>query len=69
MFNSPLHYCTLCREYVELDQSQADCAREHGCTSEACPLKAYFLDEQPSRPNVDAGREPPTPAPPEPGSG
>ena len=48
MFNSPPHYCTLCRTYVELDQSQPECAREYGCTLDACPLKASFCGQPPS---------------------
>jgi hypothetical protein len=42
MFNSPLHYCPVCREYVPLDQSRRECAREHGCMPEACPLAHLF---------------------------
>ena len=43
MFNSPLHYCPLCRQYVALDQSQSECAREHDCSPEQpCPLAHLF---------------------------
>lgn len=43
MFNSPLHYCPVCRQYVALDQSQRECAREHGCLpQQACPLAHLF---------------------------
>jgi hypothetical protein len=41
MFDSPFDACPVCREIVLLDQTQAQCAREHGCTG-ACPLEAYF---------------------------
>ena len=42
MFNSPLQFCALCKQYVELDQTQAECAAKHGCVGEACPLAKQF---------------------------
>ncbi len=43
MFNSPLEYCTVCRMYVALDQSQGECAAEHGCSpQQPCPLTHLF---------------------------
>ncbi|HWQ40376.1 MAG TPA: hypothetical protein VNM24_17490 [Burkholderiales bacterium] len=43
MFDSPLHYCPVCRQYVALDQSQPECAREHGCSPrQPCPLAHLF---------------------------
>jgi len=43
MFNSPLHHCPACRQYVALDQSQRECASEHGCSPEQpCPLAHLF---------------------------
>ena len=43
MFNSPLHYCPVCRQFVALDQSRRECAREHGCLpQQPCPL-AHLL--------------------------
>lgn len=44
MYNSPLQYCSECRQYVELDQTQAECARLHGCRIERCPLTQLFTD-------------------------
>jgi ferredoxin len=41
MFDSPFEYCTVCGQYVLLDQTQAQCAREHGC-ARACPLQQFF---------------------------
>jgi len=38
MFNSPLQYCAVCKQYVELDQSVEECAARHGCVPESCPL-------------------------------
>ena len=43
MFDSPIEPCPVCGEMVLLDQTQAECAREHGCHSETpCPLQKYF---------------------------
>jgi len=43
VFNSPLHYCTACRQYVALDQGQRECAHEHGCPpDQPCPLAHLF---------------------------
>jgi hypothetical protein len=43
MFDSPFEYCLVCKEYVLLDQTQRQCAREHGCDRIAkCPLQQFF---------------------------
>lgn len=43
MLDSPFEFCTACRQYVLLDQTQRQCAREHGCAEPAkCPLRRYF---------------------------
>lgn len=43
MFDSPMDYCTVCGEMVALDQTRAECAREHGCSPDTvCPLLDYF---------------------------
>jgi hypothetical protein len=43
MFDSPFELCPVCRAYVLLDQTQRQCAREHGCAGEPkCPLEKYF---------------------------
>ena len=43
MFDSPFEFCSVCRQYVLLDQTQPQCAYEHGCsTRTACPLAKYF---------------------------
>jgi hypothetical protein len=42
MFNSPLHYCALCKQYVELDQTAQECALRHGCKVDACPFIHLF---------------------------
>ena len=43
--DSPFEICPHCREPVLLDQSQADCAREHGCGNKDCPLSPLFTGE------------------------
>lgn len=43
MFDSPVHPCPVCGQMVLLDQTQAECAREHDCAAETpCPLQRYF---------------------------
>ena len=46
MFNSPLQYCSECKQYVELDQTQAECAQQHGCRIERCPIAHLFTAAQ-----------------------
>jgi len=48
MFNSPLHYCKGCKQYVELDQSAKECAEQHGCGKDACPCVHLFIPPAPS---------------------
>jgi hypothetical protein len=47
MFNSPLQYCAKCKQYVELDQTQEECAAVHGCAGEDCPLLKMFRPPAP----------------------
>lgn len=43
MFDSPFEFCAVCRAYVLLDQTQRQCAHEHGCTAATvCPLQQCF---------------------------
>ncbi len=43
MFDSPFEFCAVCRAYVLLDQTQRQCAHEHGCVlATSCPLQRYF---------------------------
>ena len=43
MFDSPFEFCSVCRQYVLLDQTEPQCAREHACLGNvACPLARYF---------------------------
>jgi hypothetical protein len=44
-FDSPVGRCEIVREMVLLDQTQADCAREHACRrTQKCPLRACFAE-------------------------
>jgi hypothetical protein len=43
MFDSPFECCSVCHGYVLLDQTQGECAREHGCRdASVCPLRRMF---------------------------
>lgn len=42
MFDSPFAFCRVCRQYVLLDQTQEQCAREHECDDSVCGLRRYF---------------------------
>ena len=42
-FDSPVGRCPVVREMVLLDETQAECACEHGCGPDVeCPLARYF---------------------------
>jgi len=57
MFDSPLEVCRVCGEWVLLDQTHEECAREHRCTVERCPLERYFTGVDFGQPKaVLAGR-------------
>ena len=55
MFESPLEWCSLCRNWVALDQSFEEHVRECGCRCErdACPLAALFRPHAEPRPAPD----------------
>ena len=43
MFDSPVAPCPVCGEMVLLDETQRECAREHGCHPDTpCPLQKCF---------------------------
>jgi hypothetical protein len=45
-FDSPVGRCEVVREMVLLDETQQECAGEHGCPAGLdCPLKAYFTEQ------------------------
>jgi len=44
-FDSPIGRCEVAREMVLLDQTQRECAREHGCPpGQACPFDSCFCE-------------------------
>jgi hypothetical protein len=43
MFDVPISRCEAIHEMVVIDQTQAECAREHECPADrVCPLDGYF---------------------------
>ena len=57
-FDSPIERCTVCGQVVLLDQTQEECATEHGCGRRECALEKYFEGirintEQSGKPGVD----------------
>ena len=45
-FDSPLGRCEAVRELVLLDETQQECACEHGCPPGFdCPLKGWFTEQ------------------------
>ena len=42
LIDSPFEVCSMCDEYVFLDQTYEQCAREHHCGNQKCPLKRFF---------------------------
>jgi len=44
-FDSPIARCEAARAMVLTDETQAECAREHGCPpGRVCPLCGYFTE-------------------------
>jgi hypothetical protein len=61
MFNSPLQYCVKCTQYVELDQTEEECAALRECGGVNCPLLKMFRPPAPSSDGKPALTvEPPT---------
>lgn len=45
IFDSPIARCDAVREMVLTDETQVECAREHGCPADrTCPLSGYFTE-------------------------
>ena len=45
-FDSPIGRCEAVRELVLLDETQQECACEHGCPAGfECPLKGWFTEQ------------------------
>jgi len=41
-FDSPLHRCERCGEFVLMDQTVCECADEHQCDAASCPVLNFF---------------------------
>lgn len=50
MFDSPLHYCPACKQYVALDQTMDQCAAQHCGHAHGCPLAHHFSAPAPTEP-------------------
>jgi hypothetical protein len=59
MFNSPLHYCKVCKQHVALDQSVEACASEHGCKVQSCPHADLFCPPAPTQDGKQAQQDKP----------
>ena len=46
LIDSPFEVCPVCDEYVFLDQSHRQCAREHHCGNMKCPLERFFVGRE-----------------------
>lgn len=46
MFDSPLEWCRVCKDWVALDQTVEDCARQHRCNNGECPMVALLWAKQ-----------------------
>jgi hypothetical protein len=45
MFDSPVARCEIIHEMVLIDETQLECACEHGCPPDRiCPLARYFAE-------------------------
>lgn len=54
-FDSPIARCEAVHELVLTDETQLECAREHGCPPDReCPLKNYFVEPQERQPDKPA---------------
>jgi hypothetical protein len=50
LIDSPLEVCPVCDEYVFLDVTQRQCAREHHCENVKCPLARFFVGTEVQNP-------------------
>jgi hypothetical protein len=44
--DSPFEICPVCDDYVFLDLTQRQCAREHHCGNVKCPLQRFFVGRE-----------------------
>jgi hypothetical protein len=46
LIDSPFEICPICDEYVFLDLTHRQCAREHHCGNIKCPLQRFFVGRE-----------------------
>lgn len=46
LFDSPFEICPVCDQYVFLDQTKRQCAKEHHCGKVKCPLERFFVGQE-----------------------
>ena len=58
ILDSPIARCNAAHEMVLVDQTQAQCAREHDCPPDrVCPLCGYFPEPEETAAGIPAARE------------
>lgn len=60
MFDSPLEWCSVCQEWVALDQTFDERTGRCSCDADACPLAALFRRSFDATPDPLSRREPAT---------
>lgn len=58
----PLHFCPVRKQYIELDQTRLECATEHGCALDKCPVPDRFFAVPESHPVSTQGEGSPATA-------
>lgn len=46
MFDSPLEWCSRCKDWIALDQTVEECTKQHRCRDGECPMIARLLAPQ-----------------------
>jgi len=57
LIDSPFEICAVCGEYVFLDQTHRQCAREHHCGNMKCPLQRFFVGREMQNSAADAAEK------------
>jgi hypothetical protein len=52
VFDSPLEWCGHCSAWVAVDQTFVECARDHNCTIEQCPLAQFLKSDKEPQPEL-----------------
>lgn len=53
VLDTPIDLCPVCGAWVVIDQTQKECAREHHCTVDRCPLETCFSGIDFSKPKSE----------------